>query len=63
MHQSSKRGKWRGLLRYFDSTASALGGLEIRSLILRNERAGQTKALTINIGRRWDDRYMVFKAC
>ena len=37
------------------------GRLEIRNLVLRNERPGQTKALTINIGRRWDDRDGILK--
>jgi hypothetical protein len=38
-----------------------LGGLEIRYLVRWNERPGQTGALIINIGRRWDDRDGILK--
>ena len=38
---------------FVDSARLALGGLEIRNLVLWNERTGQMNALIINIGRRW----------
>jgi hypothetical protein len=51
-----QKGKMeRSSALFVDSARLALGGLEIRNLVLWNERTGQMNALIINIGRRWDD--------
>jgi hypothetical protein len=63
MHQPSKKGKWRGRLLYLLILLvwRSGGTRDLKTSFFGMRDLGQRKGLTINIGRRWDDRDGILK--